>query len=111
MKKKLLCSLLALGVLGTSTAAFADTISRNSRGQSFSNDWELSTSGTNYIMNYGYNTSWINEDYTHTMHGKYDHSATVSNSNGAYSDNAGSGSWAKIEVTHSGSFIQYSLTY
>ncbi|GMR63808.1 MULTISPECIES: hypothetical protein [Bacillus] len=111
MKKGLLCSLLALGLLGAATSVSADTVTKNSSGKTFKNDWELSTSGNNWLMNYGYNTSWINEDYTHTTHSVYDHSATVSNSNGAYSDNAGNGSWAKIEVTHSGSFIQYSITF
>lgn len=58
-------------------------------------------------MNYGFNTDWIDEDYTHTTHSVYDHTATVSNSNGAYSKNAGSKSWAKIEVSHKGSYIEY----
>lgn len=103
---------LALGLLGSSmTSADAATVTKNSSGQSFSKAWELPASGANWLMKYGYNTAWIKEDYTHTTHSLYDHTATVSNGNGAYSKNSKKASWAKIEVRHSGSYVEYSITY
>lgn len=116
MKKILINASLALGLLAAAlavpTTADAVTITKSSSGKSFTKDWELTASGTNWLMKYGFNTAWIiNEDYTHTTHSVYDHTATVSNGNGAYSKNASDGSWAKIEVTHRGSYIQYSITY
>ncbi|WP_243291893.1 hypothetical protein [Bacillus sp. FJAT-47783] len=112
MKKLLICTALALGLLGSSiTPADATTYTKSSSGQSFSKSWELTASGTNWLMRYGFNTAWIDEDYTHTTHSVYDHTATVSNGNGAYSKNASDGAWAKIEVRHSGSYIQYSISY
>lgn len=112
MKKTLLSSMLAIGLLlSASASAFAETTTYNSNGQTFSKSWELPASGSGWLMKYGFNTAWINEDYTHTYHTTYHHTATVSNNNGAFSDEDSGGAWAGIEVTHRGSYIEYSITW
>lgn len=115
MRRLFLNILLAVGLLGSvlaiPTSTDAATVVRDSSGKSFTKAWELTASGSNWLMVYGYNESLINEDYTHTTHSAYNHTATVSNGSGAYSKNASKGAWAKIEVRHSGSYVQYSLTY
>jgi hypothetical protein len=115
MKKLLVNTSLALGLLATAFAvpatADAATVTKNSSGKGFSKAWEVSTSGSNWLMKYGFNTSWIDEDYTHTTSSKYAHTATVSNANGAFTDYDSAGYWAEIEVTHSGTYVEYSITY
>lgn len=64
-----------------------------------------------YTIEYGYNTSWINEDYTHTKGYLGSHNAIVSNNNGSYSDSAKKNKWAEIEVRHPGSYVQYGVKY
>lgn len=111
MKKLLISSITALILLSSSTSAFATEITRTSSGQSFNAAWELYASGTDWVMEYGYNTAWINEDYTHTKHNSTGHTAIVQNANGSHSNSDGAGNWAEIEVTHSGSSITYKLVY
>lgn len=111
--KKIVAYALAfvLTVASFSTPTLAATSTRTSTGQTFDKAWELTASGTNWIMKYGYNTAWINEDYTHTYHSNNHHVATVSNSRGSFSDEDNGGKWAEIEVRHSGSYITYSISY
>lgn len=111
MKKALICSVLFLALLGTSTSASALTHTKTSSGQTFTNTWSLPASGTNWLMTYGFNKEWIDEDFTHTTHSVYDHTAIVSNANGAYPKKGNKGDWAKIEVRHSGSYVEYSIVY
>ncbi|SFE98167.1 hypothetical protein SAMN04487969_110164 [Paenibacillus algorifonticola] len=111
MKKAIFCSVLALGLVVSSSSAFAATVTKNSSGKTFTKSWELTASGGSWLMKYGFNTDFINEDYTHTYNSQFHHTATVSNSNGAFTDEDSAGSWAGIEVTHSGTYIEYSISY
>ena len=86
-------------MLFSSTNAYATTSTVWSDGHSFEDDWEDSVDTSDWTMEYGYNTSWINEDYTHTIHYSRSHIAKVSNGVG-YSDSASAGNWAEIEVSH-----------
>lgn len=111
LKNTLMSATLALGLIVSASAASAKTVEVDSGGKSFADSWSLSKSGTDWVMNYGFNTDWIDEDYTHTKHNSFDHTATVANANGAYSDDDSSGYWAEIEVSHSGNSVQYSISY
>ncbi|MGN7233640.1 mediterrocin family bacteriocin [Priestia megaterium] len=111
MKKVLIGATVALGLLASSTSAFAAEYGYSSGGRSFSKSWEAYGSGSNWVMEYGFNTAAINEDYTHTKHSTTSHTAIVKNANGQYSDNDTKGNWAGIEVTHSGSSIVYKIVY
>lgn len=112
MRKTLICGVLSLGLLAsTATSAFATTQSYSSSGHSFSNAWTEYDATSNWSIEYGYNTSWINEDYTSAVHDYYHHTAIVENGNGSYSDEDSAGDWANISVTHSGSTVYYRLSY
>lgn len=111
MKKKILGILSAalVAIMATGFPAYAETYT--SSGQSFSSAWELAKSGSNWRIEYGYNTFLINEDYTHTLHFSKYHTAIVSNANGSFSSYNNPGQWASIEVTHSGNYVTYSISY
>lgn len=115
MKKSILCIpialTLALTLFSSMTYAYDAFYFNYSDGQSFEDAWELTDSGRNWEMTYGYNTSWINEDYTHTYNSQEDHYAGISNANGFFSDSDNAGQWAGIEVTHSGTDIAYSIGF
>lgn len=81
---------------------------------SFEKAWEKSKSTTDGagVLTYGYNTRFINEDYSHGYHATKSHYVTVSNDNGSFtSGNVGKGKTAKIEVRHKGSTVRYSMNY
>lgn len=111
MKKVLIGASVALGLLASSTSAFAAEYGYSSGGRSFTKSWEAYGSGSNWVMEYGFNTAAINEDYTHTKHSTTSHTAIVKNANGQYSDNDTKGNWAGIDVRHSGSSIVYKIVY
>ncbi|MED5050691.1 hypothetical protein P9850_02250 [Anoxybacillus rupiensis] len=111
MKKSLISASLALGLLASSTSAFAATYEYSSKGRNFDKSWTAYNSGTNWAIEYGFNTDFINEDFTHTKHSTTRHIAKVRNANGTFSDQDSAGNWAGIEVTHSGSTVYYSITY
>jgi len=111
MKKLLICFVAALNVLALSSSVFATEVKRTSSGQSFTSAWELPASGTDWVMLYGFNKYAIDEDYTHTKHYSTSHTAIVKNNNGQFSDSDTANNWAKIEVTHSGTSIEYKLVY
>ncbi|UZD44896.1 mediterrocin family bacteriocin [Peribacillus frigoritolerans] len=111
MKKALVSASLALGLLGASTSAFATDITHTNGSKGFSSPWTSYDNGTNWTMDYGFNTSAINEDFTHTKHGTTSHIAKVRNFNGTHSDADTKGNWAGIEVKHSGSTITYIMTW
>ncbi len=79
----------------------------------FSKDWEENK----YIyyddvyigqIKYGYNTTLINEDYTHFNADFYTHFASVSNNKGLYkSGDKLKTVWATKEIRHSGSSGQF----
>lgn len=111
--KKLFSTLMASCLIAVfcATPVFAQTHTFNSAGQSFNQSWELTGGDGNYLIKYGFNTAFIDEDYTHTYHSSKHHVATVTNSRGSYSDEDYGGSWAGIEVRHSGNYITYSISY
>lgn len=89
----------------------------NSSGHSFSSQWTetktKSASTANYPSNYitlkyGYNTTLINEDYAHAKALNTNLQARVINNSGTFTSTVNLYStWAKIEVTHNGTYIQY----
>lgn len=112
MKKIFISTFIALCLLVSATSAFAITETYNSGGKTFQESWEVPQSGTNWLMKYGYNTDFWNEDYTHTYHTIYSHTAVVANGSGAYSDGDSAGNWAGIEVLHTSNVqIEYSLIW
>ncbi|KJF25470.1 hypothetical protein TZ02_18530 [Clostridium aceticum] len=81
---------------------------------SFTSDWQKTYEDTMYYtkLTYGYNTSWINEDYAWAqgsfMTKDYNHNAYVRNDNGAHYGNSVDYRFvSKIEVRHKGSTITY----
>lgn len=94
------------------TTAEAYSITNGSRG--FKKAWELSvtTDGGKGILKYGYNTTFINEDYAHAYHSTKSHYAYLKNGKGSFSgSNKAKKKWSKIEVTHNGSKITYGNSY
>lgn len=109
MKRIVSAMMVCLMITCFSLPVSAKTYS--SAGQGFTASWELADGGSDWLIKYGFNTFAIHEDYTHTYHSTKHHVATVTNSNGAFSDEDGAGKWAGIEVTHSGNSITYSISY
>lgn len=99
--------------VGMPRAGYNGSIQKTSEGQSFSSAWQLSaTSGSDATLIYGYNTAWINEDYSWAYHNVREHSAEVQNSNGAFgSSKKKKTEVAKIEVRHSGNSVIYQNTW
>lgn len=112
-KKKFLglFSMVVVATMALGVPVLAETKSYSSTGHSFNGAWEAADSGSDWTITYGFNTAWINEDYTHTLHNSLHHTATVSNANGAFSDEDRAGHPAGIEVRHSGSTVYYSISY
>lgn len=109
MKKLLIFALMVVFMLALTTSTFATTIERSSTY--FNSDWETVVNGTDYVMVYGYNTSWINEDYCHTKHNKVRHTAMVVNGSDSYTDTQNAAVWAYVDVIHNGSPVFYYLTF
>lgn len=112
MKKKIsgVLSVTLMAILLTGITVNAESYTSGNKG--FSKSWELSDKSPNkWEIVYGFNTTFINEDYTHTYHFSKHHTATVTNANGSYANDANAGRWAKIEVTHSGNSVKYSISY
>jgi hypothetical protein len=111
MKKGLICACVVLGLVASSSSAFATEVQRNSSGQSFSSAWELLATGTDWVMEYGFNKYAIDEDYAHTKHATKSHTAILKNGNGQYSNSDSATNWAEVDVVHAGTAITYSIVY
>lgn len=113
--KKVISALSILGILASATPAFASTNYADSSEHNFDSAWEAYNSDNSHAwdMTYGYNTSWINEDYCHTISYISTSTAVVDNASSfsPHSASAGMNKWAKIEVTHNGSYIKYAIVY
>lgn len=110
MKKFILGIGVTALLIGNTIPAYAGEIVKNS--SSFVTDWEKVTSaGDNATMKYGYNTSYIDEDYTHTYHTTSPHTAIVGNNKGYFNKAGKAKSWAKIEITHKGNYSVYKMTW
>lgn len=120
--KSLNLALLFSGVVTINAMAFTDDTNIKSLrlsdtvgsdGQTFSKKWELTRNcpkGT-YTYNYGYNTFLINEDYVHTKHYAWDHTAAIANDKHSGTATAKSGKWAKAEIPHAGNSVKYGIIY
>ncbi|WP_102401094.1 hypothetical protein [Haloimpatiens massiliensis] len=111
--KKVISILTILIMLGLATTVYAtsESIKVWSDGHTFDKAWEACKDGINCTFVYGYNTTWINEDYVHAKHNSLYHKAALVNGNGSHSASAKAGKWAKIEVRHKGSRILYGIVY
>lgn len=117
MKKMLLSSALVLGLLtSVAASASAETKSYNSGGMGFANSWTLADSGgsgfNTWEVNYGFNKFAIDEDFIHGYHNQKAHTVKLTNGNGTpFSDSASGGSWSRIDVRHSGTFVYYNFNF
>ncbi|WP_148295045.1 mediterrocin family bacteriocin [Gracilibacillus boraciitolerans] len=103
---------IAFLVGGGVSSVSAAEYNYSSSGKSFSKAWSSTPINTSTrTMKYGYNTSWINEDYTHTYHKNSTHTAYVKNTSKAQEKNARAGSYAKVEITHASGTVYYSYEY
>lgn len=113
--KKIKSVLLALTLVMSFgfVPANAETVyDANSSGQSFSSDWVVTKVNTaDKTFKYGYNTSLINEDYTHTYHRTINHYAYVKNTGTAQNLKGFAGSYAKAEITHYSGTVYYRYSY
>lgn len=91
---------------------YSGSIHRTSSGKSFDSDWQAIAYDGDATLIYGYNTVFINEDYSHAYHTSREHSAEVSNDRGSFgSSKKAAGKEASIEVRHKGTNIQYQNTW
>lgn len=102
---------LGIGMLLPSTASADQLQLYNNGSHTFKKSWSVPVSTKIYRMTFGYNTSWINEDFTHAFVVDRTHSAVVNNANGTFSTEASKNQYAKIEVRHSGTKILYGISY
>ena len=104
----LVCLLLVISTIPVNAATYY----ANSSGKSFSKAWSVTKINTSErTFKYGYNTTLINEDYTHTYHRSYSHSAYVKNSGSAYEKEASKGKYAKAEIQHHSGTVFYEYNY
>ena len=118
---RILCGIILItGLLISTVDASAITKTKTSSGHSFNKKWRAvyydgSKSAFRVKMNYGYNTTLINEDYTGTEGstiGYYHHQAIVHNNNGTHKGKYVKWSTdSRIEVRHKGKTITYKVYY
>lgn len=109
--KKTLSLMCVFGVLTTSVTTHAVT-DKVWNTESFTKAWESTVYGGNFSYTYGYNTTWINEDYTHSIHDVWSHQAAVANGNTAHESSVTkAGKVAKVEIRHYGNDVLYGIIY
>lgn len=90
----------------------ATTHKANSKGKSFKSSWSHTPINTsNRTFKYGYDTTLINEDFTHTYHRTKKHTAYVKNTARAQSKTKSKGTYAKVEIRHASGTVYYSFSY
>ncbi len=119
--KKIIKKVAAVGVaimitasISTMGASATDKYT-TSKGKSFGGKWEYSVTykvGKKEVgmMAYGYDTDWINEDYSWTRGYECDTKAGVKRSGDSsvnWSSYASTNKWSKEEVTHNSSSVTY----
>ena len=116
--KKWITSLALCGALiGASTIVStteADAASISASSTNFSSAWglEKKTSDGAGWLKYGYNTSWINEDYAHGYYKNSRHYSHIQNANGYHTGpDVAAGNISTIEVRHSGNYVNYAMFY
>ncbi|KZE64059.1 hypothetical protein AWM68_13205 [Fictibacillus phosphorivorans] len=111
MKYAVAACVLAMS-FGTSANAATESTNSSALGKSFSSAWSKTVINTSTkTFKVGYNTSWINEDYTHTYHSGNSHTAYVKNTGSAQTLKGSAGSYAKAEIQHHSGTVYYSYTY
>lgn len=108
--KKAISIMTLLAVLALPATVQAQQWKVNNDGRTFEQAWEAQEGDSSFGFIYGYNTTWINEDYCHSIY-QYYHDAALSNARGGFSSGASGGNWAKIEVRHSGTAVWYGMNY
>jgi hypothetical protein len=113
MKKPIIAVLtLALLLPLGSTGASAKVYKEDSGSRSFSKAWSSTPVNTSErTFKYGYNTTAINEDYTHTYHRTKGHTAYVKNISNQQTLNKSKGSYAKAEIRHKSGKVFYEYSY
>lgn len=115
-RKKTVLLALSLGLsLAFPVASYAEsTLVNASRSGSsyFINDWmdraTASYSGSTEILDYGFNTTLINEDVAYAYSNGSRHSAKIVNGNGAsYGPLVWANDTSYLEVQHSGNTVNY----
>lgn len=90
-------------------SAEAGEVSR-SVSNDFSHAWERYASGDGgrAQLTYGYNTTFIDEDYAWAKHSEKSHYAAVYNGNGWHTGSgAKPGRTSRVDVTHGGDYVLY----
>lgn len=109
MKKFLIFILVVTCILSSSIPAFATTHVYSS--SYFNEPWEQVEGGSGWTMIYGYNEFAINEDYVHSLHSYLAHTSKITHSGHSHQTTAVAGSWANVDVVHSGSPVYYYMYY
>lgn len=109
--KKIITVLTLLGVLLIPTNAYAQQWKVHNEGRGFTSSWEASQGDSSFGFRYGFDTYLIDEDFCYSIYSK-SHTAAISNGNGGHETGyVAGGSWAKLEVRHSGSAVWYGMNY
>lgn len=111
MRKFIISVMVFVVSLVGASSVFAETHGYSSTGKSFTSSWTVVDGGSGWSIQYGYNTDFINEDFTYALHGNTLHTAIVENNNGQHYTTKGAGIWANVEVVHSGSTIFYEIRW
>ncbi|MFS0783486.1 hypothetical protein [Bacillus sp. 1P06AnD] len=111
VKSVMAALVLAMSVGTVSAHAATDSTDSATLGKSFSNDWSSTRiNSSTETFKVGYNTTLINEDYTHTFQKDKSHSAYVKNTGSAQTLKGSAGSYAKAEIQHHSGTVYYSFT-
>ena len=79
---------------------------------SFTEDWSKTAAFEYAKINYGFNTTLINEDTCDAYNSNARHYAFIRNGNGVHVGSAvPAGSRSRIEVSHSGSRVEYACEW
>jgi len=112
LKSIIIALVLALSVGAVSTHAAKEETDSKTLGKSFKEAWSKTITNTSSkTFKVGYNTSWINEDFTHTYHQKNAHYAYVKNTGSVQTLKGSAGKYAKAEIKHHSGTVFYSYTY
>lgn len=104
---------LVLSMSFGTVSAHAATSSANSKdlGKSFSDPWSKTIiNSSTETFKVGYNTTAIDEDYTHTYQKSKSHTAYVKNSGSAQTLKGSAGNYAKAEIKHHSGTVYYSFS-
>ncbi len=112
MKKIMSILMISVMLISSTVVVNATTYSKNSSGESFKDEWyHTPVSTSDRTFKYGYNTTLINEDYTHTYHRTKTHHAYVKNTGTSQDSKGSAGDYAKSEITHHSGKVFYEYSY